>query len=303
MAPTTGPCGDCGGSGVREPEPAPAVTVAQALAPTNPADRHLGGFAKVMHTPRTIVAAHPGRPRSRYGEIDKDGAVRFRGGRLVAPGEELRLRPDGAVVHTDGSIHDHAKVREAWRQGGDRHGEEDGQKLLLLEAFTEGPPLGWHEQEALLDYLSLGRSLDEELIGDPGHIDGEDLRDLHALRRQLDETIAARPLPAPMTVWWAPRPDLTGISRAERPEDLPEISWPAIMVCSVDRAPEAPGPIYKLKLPEGMPALWSVPEIGAGAGDHLLLQSGRRVCPGGIGAKVTIDGRGNLRETIPALVS
>lgn len=289
-------CSACRGRGVqpaqaevpeRNPDPVGAALRAEART-------ERGGFAQVMGRQRRLVVPDPTRPRSRYGTLLHDGRVSYR----LDGGETVTLNLDGSVEASDGMSHDHRRTRESWT----RASHSETREALLLSSFAEGRPLSWHEREALLDYLAVGHRLDAESVGDPDHLSSADRRELAGLRHELEAAISARPLPAQMLAWWAPRPDLTGVSEVGEPQHLPAIRWPALMVCSLERPTTASGPVYQVNLPQGAPALWTVPEVGPLCGQHLLLGSGMSVEAVGRSTSLVTE-TGSIRPVIMATVS
>lgn len=291
-------CPGCGGRGVCPPEPAPDPMEA-VLAPLMArAGERRGGLAQVMRTPRQLVPDPPTPPplRSRYGSGQADGSVVFGAYDQDGLAEQIALRPDGRIAYPDGHLHDPEQVRAEYR----RDRREITARAFLMDAFASGRPLAHQEREALADYLCLGRRIDHELVGDREAYSPEDRRELKELRAEVAGAIHTRRLAEPIQLWWAPRPDLTGVSEVPRPDQVADIRWPALMVCSLQRPRQATGPVYHLSVPSGIPALWSVPELGARAGDHVLLEAGLKVRPIGPGPKMMLDDLGRMREVVTA---
>lgn len=301
---------------VPRPSPAPDPASNPDRVPLAPALRGVhvprGPLKAILGSPREWAAASSPLPGSRYGSAEADGSMSFRFPAAMSGAgpatESARLHPDGSIDYPGGRRYDPAAASRSWAASAivaaasvapapaaAVEGVAFG--VVMMREFSERGPLGLNEQAALLDYLSLGRSLAE----DPSDLAPWDARELRELVADLDAAMARRPLPAPAIAWWSPRPEQTGVYVSE-PVSLPEqVTWEPLMCASLHRPVSATGPVYRLELPEGLPALWSQSLLGEPLGDHLLLPAGLQVALASTAERVHVDQ--GLRPLIHGVVS
>lgn len=212
--------------------------------------------------------------RSSRGENQADGGIAW-----SFPDTQAHLRLDGAVVWGDGTVYDSRRMRDDWPSD-ERPYANASDYVDVIQALRSlsaaAPSLALREKAALLDALA---------------------GDLRATER-LTEAMMARRLSAGVTVWWAPDPRDTGITDLaafEYPDQLRP--WRRPIDASAEDPAEAAGPLYRLHLQKGVPAIWAPIEVGPGGGDLLLTPPGLAIYPSHVGEETT---RAGIRQVITA---